>query len=412
MKLRRETRLPSRFRDDELSEPIRCRSTSSDPSTHASPLPTTPPVQRDRDEMLSLVPWPTYDENEQLDGDVEREVEEWPGLVEWDDLTDGMRIVVLAELSRALSFRRALDYLSLTSEQRDELIRVCRYEAILSHHEHKRMWIANTRQMELLGRGIRDSESRHDIMEEEVYSKNVEPVMFTITNEQISKAKKFLDEFRIRERYELLDLRNRKTMLEFVIDYNRWVAILPTRAQLLSIKENLDTYLGSGTCWYMLGLDEEVDWDVEVRKFRFDGTPIRTSDMRGGEQSPRRPPSNTEPGDFSMRNGRSPDKKKDEKHKTQRRKMRPAKAEDQIQHIGHAKSPDPKHTPRIPSTLRNFIVVEDMNATSSAATGDKNMPDKYFSASSATQNNVEESTSSTLGTLKRKLSSLGRNPFQ
>lgn len=122
--------------------------------------------------------------------------------VDWDDLTDGAKIVVIMELREAMMFHDAAFFIRLDHNGIHKFIKMITAEVDDHEAEFARIVHATTRKINLLksGRIYQAKEEWDDFIEREIHGERpYTPLVAFIRKREIEKAKAFILDFKFRE---------------------------------------------------------------------------------------------------------------------------------------------------------------------------------------------------------------------
>jgi hypothetical protein len=114
-------------------------------------------------------------------------------LLNWSQLADSMKVIVIYELVQSHSFEEATRLLALTEDQTNYVRELCQREVQREVNEKKNINRCLARQLSMLMSGATaQSEAYNNILEEELYTNIQDPSTFMVSKEDFLKARYFL----------------------------------------------------------------------------------------------------------------------------------------------------------------------------------------------------------------------------
>jgi hypothetical protein len=185
--------------------------------------------------------------------------------VNWSDFSDGIKLVVIRELCREMPFYDAASFIQLEDSEIKEFIRIVEREIASQDGEGERIARANNRQTELImsGNTAQAREEWEAFMEEEIHGEHSwEPALFSISRDDVERAKLFLRDFRYREEFPEYDPKT--TPAHAIEEMNA----IPPYLTLQSIISRLSTYEGVAVTFVSLEFERGLlDMFFEAEQF-------------------------------------------------------------------------------------------------------------------------------------------------
>jgi hypothetical protein len=124
----------------------------------------------------------------------------------YDDLSDGAKVILLREMTHHMTFKTAVSFLELTDTQIAEFVHIYERECTRDKTEKDLLESAMSRIIRIrMNRAMTDVE-RRIILDEEVTAKlPAESCLLSITNCEIEKAIAFLQSFRVQEEHSVVE---------------------------------------------------------------------------------------------------------------------------------------------------------------------------------------------------------------
>ncbi|KAF4634448.1 hypothetical protein G7Y89_g3655 [Cudoniella acicularis] len=171
--------------------------------------------------------------------------------VDWQDLSDGAKLVIMRELTRDMSLQHACDFLQFTEADDLGFVEIYNREQTRKRCEDDFITRFNERQTKLFLTGAREVQKDWDaLLGEELRAANLGPLQFCLSEEDIQKAMRFLSDHRVRE--------------EFPEEWSDRIHI-PTKEEADALARRILQYAGVSTSWADLNFqyDELFDRDDE-----------------------------------------------------------------------------------------------------------------------------------------------------
>jgi hypothetical protein len=185
--------------------------------------------------------------------------------VNWSDFSDGIKLIVIRELCREMPFYDAVSFIQLEENEIEKFIKIVEREIACQDGERERIARANDRQMKLIesGNTAQTREKLEAFMEEEIHGENSwEPALFSISRDDVERAKLFLRDFRYREEFPEYDPRTTPTNV--IEEMNA----IPPYLTLQNIISRLSTYEGVDVTFVNLEFERGLlDMFFEAKQF-------------------------------------------------------------------------------------------------------------------------------------------------
>jgi hypothetical protein len=185
--------------------------------------------------------------------------------VNWSDFSDGVKLIVIRELCREMPFYDAVSFIQLEENEIEKFIKIVEREIACQDGERERIARANDRQMKLIesGNTAQTREKWEAFMEEEIHGENSwEPALFSISRDDVERAKLFLRDFRYREEFPEYDPRTTPTNV--IEEMNA----IPPYLTLQNIISRLSTYEGVDVTFVNLEFERGLlDMFFEAKQF-------------------------------------------------------------------------------------------------------------------------------------------------
>jgi hypothetical protein len=201
------------------------------------------------------------DDEDDLDVETEQPHELWKSAVSWDELTDGIKIIILSEVKHAIGFQEALDFLQLEDGAFNDLLDICSKESRFNHEELARIERGNVAQRELMMNGCYDKDELSAAFAKEAFIQPFwRPSTMFINSGQIRQAKLYLVQFNCREDFRLEEIKPGESS-PLTEERNRRINNLPTCQQIIELCKGLDGYHGTNMAFHQLTFGD-VDFEV------------------------------------------------------------------------------------------------------------------------------------------------------